>query len=91
MLKHYSSNLLLDMNLAAKKDTLEYISANMVDAPYFERFGITANESTDLYKPADAANQIFNRDPEGRGEVPFRAPYLDFGNVRIKKQFVFDR
>ena len=37
MLKYYSSNLLLDMNLAAKKDTLEYIKANMVDAPYFEK------------------------------------------------------
>ena len=37
MLKHYSSNLLLDMNLAAKKDTLEYIRVNMVDAPYFEK------------------------------------------------------
>ena len=37
MLKHYSSNLLLDMNLEAKRDTLEYIKANMVDAPYFEK------------------------------------------------------
>lgn len=37
MLKHYSSNLLLDMNLEAKQDTLEYIRANMVDAPYFEK------------------------------------------------------
>ena len=37
MLKHYSSNLLLEMNLEAKKDTLEYIKANMVDAPYFEK------------------------------------------------------
>lgn len=37
MLKHYSSNLLLDMNLAAKKDTLAYINANMADAPYFEK------------------------------------------------------
>lgn len=37
MLKHYSSNLLLDMNLAAKKDTLAYIKDNMVDAPYFEK------------------------------------------------------
>ena len=37
MLKHYSSNLLLDMNLEAKKETLEYIKANMVDAPYFEK------------------------------------------------------
>ena len=37
MLKHYSANLLLDMNLEAKRDTLEYIKANMVDAPYFEK------------------------------------------------------
>ena len=37
MLKHYSSNLLVDMNLEAKKDTLAYIKANMVDAPYFEK------------------------------------------------------
>lgn len=37
MLKHYASNLLVDMNLAAKKDTLEYIKANMADAPYFEK------------------------------------------------------
>ncbi len=37
MLKHYSSNLLLDMNLAAKHDTLAYINDNMVDAPYFEK------------------------------------------------------
>ncbi len=36
MLKHYASNLLVDMNLEAKKSTLEYIKANMVDAPYFE-------------------------------------------------------
>lgn len=37
MLKHYSSNLLLDMNLKAKKDTLAYIQENMVDAPFFEK------------------------------------------------------
>jgi predicted O-methyltransferase YrrM len=37
MLKHYASNLLVDMNLEAKKSTLEYIKANMVDAPYFEK------------------------------------------------------
>ena len=37
MLKHYSSNLLVDMNLEAKKSTLDYIKANMVDAPYFEK------------------------------------------------------
>jgi hypothetical protein len=37
MLNHHSSNLLLDMNIEAKKDTLAYIKANMVDAPYFEK------------------------------------------------------
>jgi predicted O-methyltransferase YrrM len=37
MLKHYASNLLVDMSLEAKKSTLEYIKANMVDAPYFEK------------------------------------------------------
>ena len=37
MLKHYSSNLLVDMNLEAKRETLEYINENMVDAPYFEK------------------------------------------------------
>lgn len=37
ILKHYASNLLVDMNLEAKKSTLEYIRAHMVDAPYFEK------------------------------------------------------
>ncbi|MDH3304322.1 MAG: class I SAM-dependent methyltransferase [Gammaproteobacteria bacterium] len=37
MLKHYASNLLVDMSLEAKKSTLEYIKANMIDAPYFEK------------------------------------------------------
>ena len=37
MLKHYASNLLVDMNLEAKQQTLEYIKANMIDAPYFEK------------------------------------------------------
>jgi len=37
MLKHYSSNLLLEMNLEAKMDSLEYIKAHMVDAPFFEK------------------------------------------------------
>lgn len=41
MLKHYASNLLLEMNLAAKRDTLDYINENMPDAPYFE--GILEN------------------------------------------------
>ncbi len=37
VLKQYSSNLLVDMNLEAKAQTLEYIKANMIDAPYFEK------------------------------------------------------
>ena len=37
MLKHYASNLLLDMSLEAKRETFDYIQANMPDAPYFEK------------------------------------------------------
>ena len=37
MLKQYGSNLLLDMNLEAKRDTFDYIKRNMPDAPYFEK------------------------------------------------------
>ena len=37
VLKHYASNLLVDMNLEAKRDTLDYIKEHMPDAPYFEK------------------------------------------------------
>ena len=37
VLKHYGSNLLVDLQLDAKKDTIEYVKANMADAPYFEK------------------------------------------------------
>jgi len=37
VLKHYGSNLLVDLQLEAKKDTVEYVKANMADAPYFEK------------------------------------------------------
>ena len=37
VLKHYGSNLLVDLQLESKKETLEYIKANMHDAPYFEK------------------------------------------------------
>ena len=37
MLKHYASNLLVDMNLEAKQQTLDYIKNNMIDAPFFEK------------------------------------------------------
>jgi hypothetical protein len=47
MLKHYSSNLLLDMNLEAKKDTLTYIKSNMVDAPFFEKHPLLVHYALD--------------------------------------------
>lgn len=37
VLRHYGSNLLVDMQIDAKKETLEYIRAHMIDAPYFEK------------------------------------------------------
>ena len=37
VLKHYGSNLLVDLQLEAKNDTVEYVKANMPDAPYFEK------------------------------------------------------
>jgi len=37
VLKHYGSNLLVDLQLDAKKDTIDYVKANMPDAPYFEK------------------------------------------------------
>mgnify|MGYP002622260865 CR=1 FL=1 len=37
VLKHYGSNLLVDLQLDAKRETLEYLKANMADAPYFEK------------------------------------------------------
>ena len=37
MLKHYASNMLVDMNLEAKRETLDYIKENMIDAPFYEK------------------------------------------------------
>ena len=37
VLKHYGSNLLVDLQLDAKKETLRYIKDRMADAPYFEK------------------------------------------------------
>jgi len=36
VLKLYGSNLLVDMQIDAKKETLQYIKDNMADAPYFD-------------------------------------------------------
>ena len=37
VLKHYGSNLLVDLQLDAKRETLAYVKAHMADAPYFEK------------------------------------------------------
>ena len=37
VLKHYGSNLLVDLQLDAKRETLDYVKVNMGDAPYFEK------------------------------------------------------
>ena len=37
VLKHYGSNLLVDLQLDAKRETLGYIKSKMADAPYFEK------------------------------------------------------
>ena len=37
VLKYYGSNLLVDLQLDAKKETLDYVKANMPDAPWFEK------------------------------------------------------
>ncbi|MDH4109636.1 MAG: class I SAM-dependent methyltransferase [Gammaproteobacteria bacterium] len=52
MLKHYASNLLVDMNLEAKHQTFEYIKAHMIDAPYFEKHDkLVAYALTQATKP----------------------------------------
>lgn len=52
MLKQYSSNLLLDMKLEAKKDSLAYIKENMVDAPYFEQHPALVKYALEQVEPA---------------------------------------
>ena len=55
VLKHYGSNLLVDLQLDAKRDTLDYVKENMADAPYFEkhtklvRYVVEAASLTGLY------------------------------------------
>ena len=47
VLKHYGSNLLVDLQLDAKKETLDYIRENMADAPYFEKHPALVNYVVD--------------------------------------------
>jgi hypothetical protein len=37
VLRHYASNLLLDMQLESKRESFEYLKQNMGAAPYFEK------------------------------------------------------
>ncbi len=37
VLKHYGSNLLVDLQLDAKRQTVDYVKEHMPDAPYFEK------------------------------------------------------
>lgn len=37
VLRHYGSNLLVDLQLDAKQETLDYVKSNMADAPFFEK------------------------------------------------------
>jgi len=63
-----------------------------VDALYFERFGIANNSPEALYKgPDPVASHYSDQSPQGQGDTPFEKPHLDVGQVRIRKQFRFDR
>ena len=62
-----------------------------VDRPYYPRFGIKDNSAAALYKKWQSRADQWNRDPEGRGEVPFENPYLDVGRIKIPKKFIFHR
>ncbi len=64
MLKQYASNLLVDMNLEAKRETLEYIQANMVDAPYFEKHSALVKNALDQVQ----TNGLFLEFGVGRGK-----------------------
>jgi hypothetical protein len=62
-----------------------------VDRKYYARFGIKDNSPEALYKKWRQDANKFNRHPEGRGEVPFSKPYLEWGPTKIKKKFIFGR
>jgi len=67
------------------------INLFFVDKKYFRRFGIRDNSPGALWKEPPAPVRALSRAPQGRGDVPFEQPYLDFGHVRIEKKFIFDR
>ena len=64
-----------------------------VDARYYERFGIEDNSATALWTEPHPFVRQFDRSPEGRPGHPFSEgnEYIEVGDVRIKKKFVFDR
>lgn len=55
VLKHYGSNILVDLQIEAKKETVDYIKKTMIDAPYFEKhkqlveFVVDAAENPGLF------------------------------------------
>lgn len=61
MLKHYASNLRVDMNLEAKRETLDYINAKMTDAPYFEKHPQLVHYVVDLHDFRRSGNSIAAR------------------------------
>ncbi len=62
-----------------------------VDREYYPRFGIKDNSASALYKKWRPKADQWNRDPQGRGDVPFENPYLDGGHFQFPKKFIFDR
>jgi hypothetical protein len=62
-----------------------------VDRKFYPRFGIEDNSAEALYKKWQPKADRYNRDPQGRGEVPFENPYLDAGHIMIEKKFILDR
>ncbi len=62
-----------------------------VDRKYYPLFGIKDNSPKALYKKWQPRADEWNRNPEGRGDVPFEKPHLDVGHIVIRKKFIFDR
>ena len=47
-LRHYASNLLLDMQLESKRESLAYLKEHMVAAPYFEKHPVLVRHALGL-------------------------------------------
>lgn len=49
------------------------------------------NYAEALHKDPPDFMRLFDHRPQGRGDIPFEKPYLEFGELRIEKKFLFDR